>query len=44
MNLYEQQPYWLMKNGIVASYPSLQKNLKLDVAIMGCGISAALTA
>lgn len=33
-----------MKNGIVASYPSLQKNLKLDVAIMGAGISAALTA
>jgi len=33
-----------MKNGIVASYPSLQKNLKLDVAIMGGGISAALTA
>jgi glycine/D-amino acid oxidase-like deaminating enzyme len=44
MNLYEQQPYWLMKNGIVASYPSLQKDLKLDVAIIGAGISAALTA
>lgn len=44
MNLYEQQPYWLMKNGIVASYPSLQKNLKLDVAVIGGGISAALTA
>lgn len=44
MNLYEQQPYWLMKNGIVASYPSLQKDLKLDVAIIGAGVSAALTA
>ncbi len=44
MNLYEQQPYWLIKNGIVASYPSLQKDLKLDVAIIGAGISAALTA
>ncbi|QEM03036.1 FAD-binding oxidoreductase [Mucilaginibacter rubeus] len=44
MNLYEQQPYWLIKNGIIASYPSLQKDLKLDVAIIGAGISAALTA
>jgi len=44
MNLYEQHPYWLMKNGIVASYPSLDKDLNVDVAIMGAGISAALTA
>jgi glycine/D-amino acid oxidase-like deaminating enzyme len=44
MNLYEQNPYWLMKNGIVAQYPSLDKNINIDVAIMGAGISAALTA
>ena len=44
MNLYEQNPYWLMKNGIVASYPSLDNDLSVDVAIMGAGISAALTA
>ena len=44
MNLYEQNPYWLMKDGIVASYPSLDKDLDIDVAIMGAGISAALTA
>jgi glycine/D-amino acid oxidase-like deaminating enzyme len=44
MNLYEQQPYWLMKNGIVASYSSLNENISVDVAIMGAGVSAALTA
>lgn len=44
MNLYEQHPYWLMKNGIVATYPSLQEDLQVDVAIMGAEISAALTA
>lgn len=44
MNLYEQNPYWLMKDGIVSSYPSLDKDLNIDVAIMGAGISAALTA
>src|SRR3569833_1779970 len=44
MNLYEQNPYWLMKDGIVSSYPSLDKDLNIDVAIMGVGLSAALTA
>lgn len=44
MNLYEQQPYWLMKNGIVASYPSLESGVAIDVAVVGAGISAALTA
>ncbi|MFI5159326.1 MAG: NAD(P)/FAD-dependent oxidoreductase [Sphingobacteriales bacterium] len=44
MNLYEQQPYWLIKNGIIASYSSLDTNLAVDVAVMGAGISAALTA
>jgi glycine/D-amino acid oxidase-like deaminating enzyme len=44
MNLYQQHPYWLMKNGLVSSYPALQNNLQVDVAIMGAGISAALTA
>src|ERR1700761_4346799 len=44
MNLFEQLPYWLMKDGLMAQYPSLSENLKVDVAIMGAGISAALTA
>lgn len=44
MNLYEQLPYWLMRDGIVTPYPSLSADIKTDVAIMGAGISAALTA
>jgi ribulose 1,5-bisphosphate synthetase/thiazole synthase len=44
MNLYDQQPYWLMKNGVVAQYPSLDSNLNIDVAVIGAGISAALSA
>lgn len=44
MNLYEQLPYWLIKDGLVAHYPSLGENLHIDVAIIGAGISAALTA
>src|SRR5450432_1614105 len=33
-----------MKDGIVSQYSSLDKNLSVDIAIMGAGISAALTA
>jgi len=33
MNLYEQLPYWLMKDGIFAQYPSLDKDLSVDVTI-----------
>ena len=44
MNLYEQLPYWLMKDGLVAQHPSLSENLQVDIAIIGAGISAALTA
>jgi len=44
MDLRSHYPYWLMKNGIVASYPSLQKNITVDVAIVGAGISGALIA
>lgn len=44
MDLYAQFPYWLMKNGLVADYPSLDHDLAVDVAVMGGGISAALTA
>src|SRR6201996_2079218 len=44
MNLYSHQPYWLMKDGIIDSYTSLDENMNVDVAIMGAGISAALVA
>ena len=44
MDLRSNFPYWLLKQGIVRSYPSLQENIKADVAIIGGGISGALTA
>lgn len=42
MDLHSNFPYWLLKNGIVNSYPSLQQNESCDVAIIGAGISGAL--
>ncbi|MDQ3010619.1 MAG: FAD-binding oxidoreductase [Acidobacteriota bacterium] len=44
MNLRTPEPYWLLKSGLVNVYPSLQKDLKVDFAIMGGGITGALVA
>ncbi|MGN6476409.1 MAG: NAD(P)/FAD-dependent oxidoreductase, partial [Flavipsychrobacter sp.] len=44
MNLHSHDPYWLMKSGMVTTYPSLQQDLKTDVVVIGAGISGALTA
>lgn len=42
MDLRSAYPYWLLRHGIVNSYPSLQKNSTADVAIIGAGITGAL--
>jgi glycine/D-amino acid oxidase-like deaminating enzyme len=44
MNLFSQQPYFLMKDGIVSSYNSINENIRIDVAIIGAGISGAVAA
>ena len=44
MDLYAHQPYWLIKDGLVSTYCSLGQNLVTDVAIIGAGVSAALSA
>lgn len=44
MNLRSHEPYFLMRNGVVITYPSLQQDITVDVAIVGAGISGALVA
>lgn len=44
MDLRTHYPYSLLRHGLVNSYPSLNKNLKTDVAIIGAGITGALMA
>lgn len=44
MDLRSPYPYWLLRHGIINSYPSLQKNINTDVAVIGAGISGALVA
>lgn len=42
MKLRSPESFWLLKNGILNSYPSLQKNLKCDIVVVGAGITGAL--
>lgn len=44
MNLRTESPFWLIRNGIVKSYPSIKSSAKTDVVIMGGGITGTLIA
>jgi glycine/D-amino acid oxidase-like deaminating enzyme len=44
MNLHSPSPYWLLRHGIINSYPSLNRDIKTEIAVMGAGISGALVA
>ena len=44
MDLKSNEPFWLVKNGLIQSYASLRKNEECDVLIVGGGITGALIA
>lgn len=44
MNVRSQDPFWLLKNGLLHSYPSLHHSITCDVLIVGGGITGALMA
>jgi glycine/D-amino acid oxidase-like deaminating enzyme len=44
MDLRSGHPYWLVKNGLIASYPTLGESTSCEVAIIGGGITGALIA
>ncbi|MES2417513.1 MAG: FAD-dependent oxidoreductase [Bacteroidota bacterium] len=44
MNIRSNEPYWLVKNGIIEVYPSLRESCNADVLIVGGGITGALMA
>jgi glycine/D-amino acid oxidase-like deaminating enzyme len=44
MDLRTHYPYSLLKNGILNSYPSLNKNIRTHTTIIGAGITGALIA
>lgn len=44
MDLKSNEPFWLVKNGILNSYPSLKSDENCDVLIVGAGITGSLVA
>lgn len=44
MDLKSNEPFWLIKNGLLTSYPSLHENMECDVLIVGAGITGSLIA
>lgn len=44
MDLKSNEPFWLLKNGLITSYPSLQSDEKCDVLVIGGGITGSLIA
>lgn len=44
MNLTSNEPFWLVKNGLLNSYPSLQENIETEILIIGAGITGSLIA
>ena len=44
MNLTSNEPFWLVKNGLLSSYPSLQENIETEILIIGAGITGSLIA
>lgn len=44
MKLLSDQPFWPIKDGLIASYPPLQHDVRCEVAVIGAGITGALVA
>lgn len=44
MKLRSKEPYWLLKNGLIGTFPSLQKKISCDILVVGGGITGALMA
>lgn len=44
MKLRSNEPFWLIKNGIKHSYPSVKADIETDIIIIGAGITGSLMA
>ncbi len=42
MRLRTFESFWLLKNGLLYTYPQLNKNIKTDIVVVGGGITGAL--
>lgn len=44
MDLKSNEPFWLIKNGLKHSYPSVSENVSTEILIVGAGITGSLIA
>lgn len=44
MKLRSNEPFWLIRNGLIHDHPSLQRDVEADVVIIGAGITGSLIA
>lgn len=44
MDLKSNEPFWLIKNGLLSSYPSLKEDVECEVLVIGAGITGSLIA
>jgi glycine/D-amino acid oxidase-like deaminating enzyme len=44
MKIRSNEPYWLIKNALAKSYPSLKEDISTEILIVGGGITGALIA
>lgn len=44
MKLRTSEPFWLVKNGLFNSYPSLRKDISTEILVVGGGITGSLLA
>ncbi|MBL9160344.1 MAG: FAD-binding oxidoreductase [Verrucomicrobiales bacterium] len=44
MDLRTAHPYWLIRNGLLSTYPPLETDLECEVLVIGAGITGALIA
>ncbi|WGF91483.1 NAD(P)/FAD-dependent oxidoreductase [Aequorivita marisscotiae] len=44
MNVRSNEPFWLIKNALPQSYPSLKESISSEVLLIGAGITGALVA
>ena len=42
MNLTSSHPFWSVRNGLPANYPSLRRDVSCDAVVIGGGITGAL--
>ena len=44
MKLRSNEPFWLVKNGLIGSYPSLDRDIETEILVVGSGITGSLIA